>query len=191
LFNGISEGATYGNDWQMNSNYPIVRLTSSLAVYYARTHDWNSTGVRRFGLKDKTLFDLPKGLPHGTYSLVVSANGIASSAVSFTFGPESEIITENTEIYSDDIAASNISQSNIYPNPAVKETNIQFTMAKTSTINLQLFDMNGKAVKEIFNGVMQSGEHSMKLNVGQFPKGIYFVRMTTESGTENLKLIVR
>src|SRR5678816_2807027 len=100
----------------MNSNYPIVRLTSSLAVYYARTHDWNSTGVRRFGLKDKTLFDLPKGLPHGTYSLVVVANGIASNAVSFTYGPEAEgtpILAENTEINSDNMVAGNI--SSIYP----------------------------------------------------------------------------
>jgi hypothetical protein len=38
---------------------------------------------------------------------------------------------------------------------------------------------------------MQSGEHSVKLNVDQFPKGIYLVRMITESGTENLKLIVQ
>jgi hypothetical protein len=37
LFNGISEGASYGDDWQMNTNYPIVRLTSGTNVYYART----------------------------------------------------------------------------------------------------------------------------------------------------------
>ena len=27
LFNGIGEGASYGDDWQMSTNYPIVRLT--------------------------------------------------------------------------------------------------------------------------------------------------------------------
>ncbi len=34
--NGISEGATYGDDWQMASNYPIVQLTNSSGnVFYA------------------------------------------------------------------------------------------------------------------------------------------------------------
>src|SRR5262249_46267298 len=36
--NGISEGASYGDDQQMNSNYPLVRFgDSSGNVYYART----------------------------------------------------------------------------------------------------------------------------------------------------------
>src|SRR5262249_37487001 len=130
LFNGISEGASYGDDWQMNTNYPIIRLGSGFfSVYYARTYNWNSTGVRRFSRKvsDSCLFTLPKGLAHGTYSLVLSSNGYASDAFSFTFGPESEIITQNTET-SSDIAANNIKASSIYPNPANKETNIEFTL---------------------------------------------------------------
>ena len=143
-------------------------------------------------MSDSANFTLPKGLAHGTYSLVVSANGIASSAVSFTYGhqPDGEIIAQNTEMYSD-ITASSISRSSIYPNPANKETNIQFSLAKTSAINLKVFDMSGNDLREIFNGVMQGGDHSMKLNVGQFSKGVYFVRMTTENGFENLKLVVQ
>jgi len=83
LFNGISEGASFGDDWQMNTNYPIVRLTSETNVYYARTFNWNSTGVQRGNLADTTQFTLPAGLPAGTYSLVVTANGIASDTITF------------------------------------------------------------------------------------------------------------
>jgi hypothetical protein len=84
LFNGISEGAAYGDDWQMASNYPIVRLTSGTNVYYARTSNWNSAGVLRGAALDTAQFDLPAGLPIGTYSLVVVANGISSNATSLT-----------------------------------------------------------------------------------------------------------
>jgi hypothetical protein len=84
LFNGISEGASYGDDWQMASNYPLVRLTSGSNVYYARTANWNSTGVRRGAAQDTVQFFLPAGLPSGTYSLVVVANGNSSAPVSFT-----------------------------------------------------------------------------------------------------------
>ncbi len=84
LFNGISEGAAYGDDWQMATNYPVIRLSSGGNVYYARTTNWNSTGVQRGNAPDSTQFTLPAGLPAGTYWLVVTANGIASDSISFT-----------------------------------------------------------------------------------------------------------
>ncbi len=84
LFNGISEGAYYGDDWQMNTNYPIVRLHSGTNVYYTRSHHWSHTGVQRGSLPDTTLFDVPGTVPAGIYSLVVVANGISSDPVSFT-----------------------------------------------------------------------------------------------------------
>jgi len=45
LLNGFSEGAAYGDDWQMATNRPLVRFTDSSGnVYYARTFNWSSTG---------------------------------------------------------------------------------------------------------------------------------------------------
>jgi hypothetical protein len=83
--NGISEGASYGDDAEMSSNYPIVRLTDLNGhVYYARTYGWSSTGVATGSTPESTNFTLPPGLPAGTYSLVVVANGIASQPASFT-----------------------------------------------------------------------------------------------------------
>ena len=86
-FNGISQGATYGDDWQMNTNYPVIRLTNGNNVYYCRTFNWNTTGVQRGILADTVQFSLPAGLPVATYSLVVTANGIASNPISFTPTP--------------------------------------------------------------------------------------------------------
>jgi hypothetical protein len=87
LFNGICEGASYGDDWQMNTNWPIVRLQAGSNVYYARTYNWNHTAVRSGSLPDTTQFSLPPAIPPGTYSLSVIANGNASLPVTFTFAP--------------------------------------------------------------------------------------------------------
>ncbi|MBK9731272.1 MAG: T9SS type A sorting domain-containing protein [Chitinophagaceae bacterium] len=86
-FNGISQGSTYGDDWQMNTNYPIIRLTSGTNVYYARTSNWNSTGVRRGTAADTATFTIPSGLANVPYSLYVVANGIASDAFPFSLSP--------------------------------------------------------------------------------------------------------
>ncbi len=81
--NGFSEGATYGDDLQMNSNYPIVRLTSGGNVWYCRSFNWSSTGVQTGATPVSTEFRTPASLPPGSYSLVVVANGIASDPITF------------------------------------------------------------------------------------------------------------
>lgn len=86
--NGISEGAMFGDDEQMACNYPLVRLTNNVTgnVYYARTHNWNSTTVQNTN-QVTTEFSLPLNLPPGTYSLVVIAVGNPSGPVTFTYAP--------------------------------------------------------------------------------------------------------
>jgi len=85
LFNGISEGAGYGDDWQMSTNYPIIRLTSGTNVYYAKSYGWNRIGAVQTGsAADTTKFILPAGLPSGTYALQVIANGIPSVNYNFS-----------------------------------------------------------------------------------------------------------
>jgi hypothetical protein len=84
-FNGISEGASYGDDWQMNTNYPLARFTSAdgTVVRYGRTFGWNSTGVATGALPTTTTVTPPASLTPGIYSLAIVANGIASSPVPF------------------------------------------------------------------------------------------------------------
>ena len=77
-FNGISEGASYGDDWQMNTNYPVVRLERTSGIYYTRTFDWNNTGVQTGTLITTTSMTVPSNIPFGSYNLRVTANGIAS-----------------------------------------------------------------------------------------------------------------
>jgi subtilisin-like proprotein convertase family protein len=81
--NGISEGASYGDDAQMNTNYPIVRLVSGTNVYYARTYNWTSTGVATGATPVATELRPSGGTPSGAYSLYVIANGIASDPFAF------------------------------------------------------------------------------------------------------------
>jgi regulation of enolase protein 1 (concanavalin A-like superfamily) len=83
--NGNSEGAYYGDDAQMNSNYPMVRLTSSGGtVYFANSYDWSSDGVDTGTTPETTDFTLPLGLPAGTYTVNVMVNGFISASSTLT-----------------------------------------------------------------------------------------------------------
>ena len=84
---GISEGAAFGDDAQMACNYPLVTFedTNNGHIDYARTYNWNSTGVRTGGAVQTTEFTLPPGLIPQSYLVSVSAVGVTSAPVTFSF----------------------------------------------------------------------------------------------------------
>jgi hypothetical protein len=85
-FNGLGHGAAYGDDAQMNSSYPLVRITNKTTkhVFYARTHDHSTMAIATGKKIVSTNFDVPSGIETGPSSLVVVANGIPSKPVSVT-----------------------------------------------------------------------------------------------------------
>ncbi len=86
-FSGISEGAAFGDDAQMDSNYPIIRFTDPLTghVDYGRTYNWSSTGVMPGYAPETADFTLPAGLIPQLYEVSVSVNGIISDPVRFSY----------------------------------------------------------------------------------------------------------
>jgi hypothetical protein len=86
--NGLSQGACYGDDGGMASNYPIVRLTHPATgqVVYARSHDFSTMAVATGTAVPHDLhscrIDIPPYLAVGHWNLVVIANGIPSDPVS-------------------------------------------------------------------------------------------------------------
>lgn len=84
--NGQSAGAAYGDDDQMDTNYPLVRLTAtdgSGKVYYAKTTNWSSVAVGGGLTAPQTVnFTLNPALTTpGNYALAVGGAGIASLPV--------------------------------------------------------------------------------------------------------------
>jgi hypothetical protein len=88
-FNGMSQDAMFGDDAQMATNYPLVRITvpppcgpqtSCLPfVYYCRTHDHSSMGVATGSLPVTTSYDCPNVPTDTIGQLQVVANGIPSN----------------------------------------------------------------------------------------------------------------
>jgi hypothetical protein len=83
-FNGLTQGAYYGDDNQSATNFPIVRITDSKGVVvYCKTHSWLggvATGTKLVSAQ----FDIPLTINLGAASLVVVTNGIPSKAKAIT-----------------------------------------------------------------------------------------------------------
>ena len=85
-FNGLNQGAAFGDEFDSHTNYPLVRITNNSTghVFYCRTHDHSTMGVATGSQTVSTNFDVPSGMESGASQLVVVANGIPSTAVNVT-----------------------------------------------------------------------------------------------------------
>jgi hypothetical protein len=82
---GVTTGASYGDDYQSSTNYPLVRIIHNATgrVTYARTVKVGTYSVHP-GTASTATFVAPPRTPAGASSLEVVANGIASAPVSVT-----------------------------------------------------------------------------------------------------------
>ena len=86
--NGLSQANAYGDDAQMGTNYPLVRLTDAANnVTYVRTHLYSTLGVATGASFENTVFDIPPTLATASYKLEVIANGIPSLPVTVQIAP--------------------------------------------------------------------------------------------------------
>jgi photosystem II stability/assembly factor-like uncharacterized protein len=72
-------------------------------------------------------------------------------------------------------AGYGISQN--YPNPFNPSTRIQFEIPAASLVSLKVFDVTGKEVASLVDGIQQSGRHEVTFDASALSSGTYFYRM--------------
>jgi len=84
--NGLSQGAMYGNNAQMATNYPLVRIqnTATKHQFYCRTTSFSSMAVATGSKVVSFTFEVPSSMETGPSTMVVVTNGIKSQAVYVT-----------------------------------------------------------------------------------------------------------
>jgi hypothetical protein len=65
----------------------------------------------------------------------------------------------------------------IHPNPFSLRTRVDLELSRSARIELDVFDVAGRRVLMLANGIHSAGVHSLVWNAGQAPSGIYLVRL--------------
>ena len=88
-FNGLSQANAFGDEFQVATNFPLVRITNTATgdVTYARTYNFSSTGVATGFAIVSTWFEMPTNAETGDSTLEVVANGIPSLPITVTVVP--------------------------------------------------------------------------------------------------------
>ena len=82
-----------------------------------------------------------------------------------------------------------------YPNPFNPETIIAFNLQASAPDSLVIYDMLGRQIKELANGVYPAGEVEIRWNGTDshghpVASGVYLYELMTDSGTETKKMIL-
>lgn len=72
-----------------------------------------------------------------------------------------------------------------YPNPAGTQTYLDVVLPQTDKLTIQVYDMMGRLVKTVLNEYLNIGKHTLEINTSTFVPGIYFLKLTSDSGQYN------
>jgi len=77
-----------------------------------------------------------------------------------------------------------------YPNPFNPTTQIPFRLAESGYVTLEVFDLTGKRVSVLADGLFSQGIHSVSFNAEQLASGVYVARLSTAQTIQTTKLML-
>ena len=85
---------------------------------------------------------------------------------------------------------TNLSELNIYPNPAANEVKISFNLMENANTVIEIMDVTGRIVKTLLNEKMSIGSSTKTFNVSGLDNGNYIVRINTDGHMTQQKLSI-
>jgi len=69
-----------------------------------------------------------------------------------------------------------------YPNPGRDLTSIDIVMPEADKVEMKIYNLQGKVVQTVLNEYLNTGKHTIQINVSAMPPGIYIYRLVSLSG---------
>lgn len=143
--------------------------------------------------------------PFGTFNqYFVDLSAFAGQTVYVGFRYNMDCAVDGYYVLLDDIEVNNpIGIQNIssevpgkynlkqnYPNPFNPVTNIEFDIAKTSNVNLVIYNSLGQLVSTLVDRELSAGTYRYDFNASGLPSGAYFYRLTAGDFIKTNKMIL-
>lgn len=77
-----------------------------------------------------------------------------------------------------------------YPNPFNPSTNIEFSVPKTSGVQMIVYDIRGSSVQTLVNEELKAGIYKVSFDGGGLASGVYFYRLVTQDKIFANKMII-
>jgi len=76
----------------------------------------------------------------------------------------------------------------VYPNPFNAEATIAYSLAQTGQTSIEVFNLMGQKVADLFSGIQTAGEHSLNWQAADYASGVYLVKLTSGQQTQTVRM---
>ena len=77
-----------------------------------------------------------------------------------------------------------------YPNPFNPTTAINYSLAQNAEVELSIYDINGRKIATLIEGMQAAGAYSLKFNASTMPGGVYIYRLQAGQWSDTKKMLL-
>jgi hypothetical protein len=164
-------------------------IATGMAGYHQIIMRFSAVGdfAWHYVLEDEGNFVVIRATPDGGYA-------VATRGVGGVEGVESiGLLKFGTETAVDQGLTTGVPirfQISAYPNPFNPITTLTLSLTGTQDVQIGLYDITGRYVKDIAQQRMTAGEHSIQVDAAGLPSGVYFARAEAGTQTMTKKLVL-
>jgi hypothetical protein len=124
------------------------------------------------------------------YGCFNCGTGNKSAANTYVF-PATLVVSENTFAGIDNIGDKATSFT-LFPNPAKEQINIAYNLKGTATVEVNMYNMQGKKVSTMMDGSVQTkGEYKKKFSLpASVNPGIYLIQLIADGQSKVQKIVI-
>jgi subtilisin family serine protease len=76
-----------------------------------------------------------------------------------------------------------------FPNPSATDATLTWTQPGDGAISLRMYDALGREIADLAHGANEAGTHQIAVSMSALPPGVYFCRISTQSGAATARLL--
>jgi hypothetical protein len=169
--------------------------TNDMSVYLNQGNGVFSAGMRSglyYSARSPWFADFNNDGHCEVAALVSLPPGGFQSAIAILNGTNSGYRTANTSVILGSPENKKASSFNLkaFPNPFRESTDLKFTLGRNSTVSLKVYNILGKEITSpLENRLLPPGEHLVRIPTGSLAKGLYFIQLNSNTGSQTLRLV--
>lgn len=176
-----------GGDGARNQGRPAIieAVNGSVVTYrWARIEGRPAGAVRKFDPETgaKTMF----------FAFGIEAIGAAGRTTTLAEVLEKSLawLEKEEAVNENPVLAAEFRLEPAYPNPFNGTTTLKYSLPINQKITLEIFDIAGRSISTLFEGVQSAGYHQEVWNSAEKPSGVYFAQLKSANRVERKMLLL-